>query len=384
MKAGPLALVVVFATGLVLALLAAPQRYAVEGISMGPGLLPGDILTTARFPAASGLRQPSRFDRWIIRLPDGSTGVKRIVGLPGETIAITGGDLTVDHERVLKGPRELAAIGSLVEQEGRVLEAFDATKFIAATTVVRDDAMFAPHEASRLLLPVCDAGLAGMVNVLTPPAAPGQLMRARAGPLAVCWRLRSAGRYAVVFGRLDGQAVAVAWRVPSDGFGLPIGRSCLPPGAPAEWQVTRPWPEASGEAQAAELELTVGGESTVGSGREATAVIERVVRWRDVLYRPAADGETCWQLDQAAVFVLGDFPSGSRDSRHFGPLPRAALRQPVCGWRQGRLLIDAESMPPEPADRWGSQGPRTPVETTETGVAAKPPHSLVSRHDTAL
>ena len=145
MKASPLALVVVFATGLVLALLAAPQRYAVEGISMGPGLLPGDILTTARFPAASGLRQPSRFDRWIIRLPDGSTGVKRIVGLPGETIAITGGDLTVDHERVLKGPRELAAIGSLVEQEGRVLEAFDATKFIAATTVVRDDAMFAPH-----------------------------------------------------------------------------------------------------------------------------------------------------------------------------------------------------------------------------------------------
>jgi type IV secretory pathway protease TraF len=70
--------------------------------------------------------------------------------------------------------------------------------------------------------------------------------------------------------------------------------------------------------------------AVTGSG-EPPAVIERVRRWRDVLLRTAADGVAGWSLATDEVFMLGDFPSGSRDCRHFGPLDRPALRQRVGG-----------------------------------------------------
>jgi hypothetical protein len=42
--------------------------------------------------------------------------------------------------------------------------------------------------------------------------------------------------------------------------------------------------------------------------------------------RPAADGVASWQLDADSWLVLGDFPTGSIDSRRWGPLPTAAFR----------------------------------------------------------
>jgi aryl-alcohol dehydrogenase-like predicted oxidoreductase len=39
-----------------------------------------------------------------------------------------------------------------------------------------------------------------------------------------------------------------------------------------------------------------------------------------------ADNIAAWTLSAGEVFAAGDFPSGSRDSRHFGPLPLTALR----------------------------------------------------------
>jgi type IV secretory pathway protease TraF len=34
-------------------------------------------------------------------------------------------------------------------------------------------------------------------------------------------------------------------------------------------------------------------------------------------------------MGSGEVFVVGDFPAGSRDSRHWGPLPTAALRHRI-------------------------------------------------------
>jgi hypothetical protein len=59
---------------------------------------------------------------------------------------------------------------------------------------------------------------------------------------------------------------------------------------------------------------------------EAETLIERVTVWRDILHRPAADGVVEWRVGSDAFFVFGDFPSGSRDSRHWGPLGRGMLR----------------------------------------------------------
>jgi hypothetical protein len=315
-----LVFVVATAAALAFGLFAAPRRYVVDGVSMGPGLLPGDVVATGWLPALERWRPPARFDRWIVTLPDGSTGLKRVVGLPGETIALDEGDLVVDRQRILKGPRLLAETGSPLDMVGP-----GGSSWAQAPAVVLDDAPFAPGEVSRLLLPVHDVGFAAEMSVAATAVEAGPVRaRATAGPLAVGWRFRAAGRYAVVAGRLDGHAVAAAWPI-AEGAGLHVlGRRCLPAAAPDGWDVGAPWPmasDASGDQRSPSLALDV---ANVGG---PPATIERVTLWRDVLLRPAADGVARWSVAADDVFLLGDFPSGSRDSRHFGSLPLTALRQ---------------------------------------------------------
>ena len=319
-----IAFVVAVAAALTLGLVAAPLRYVVDGVSMGPGLLPGDVVATGWLPGLDRWRPPERFERWIVTLPDGSTGLKRVIGLPGETIKLLEGDLVADGRTVLKGPRLLAETGS----EGAAADERGGV-WSAAPAVVLDDAPFAPGEVSRLLLPVRDGGFAAEVVVSAAATRAGEVRaRATAGPLTVVWRLRAAGRYAVVAGRLDGHAVAAAWPIVARDTGATLDRHCLPAAAPDSWDVVRPWPAATaaaGDERSPALTLAV-----TGSG-EPPAVIERVRRWRDVLLRTAADGVAGWSLATDEVFMLGDFPSGSRDCRHFGPLDRPALRQRVGG-----------------------------------------------------
>lgn len=312
------ALLVAVAAALAFGLFAVPRRYVVDGVSMGPGLLPDDVVRSGWLPAFDHRRPPARFDRWIVTLPDGSTGLKRVVGLPGETISLAAGDLVVGDERILKGPRLLAEIGSQLGSAG-----VGGGSWATEPTLVLDDAPFAPGEVSRLMLPVRDAGFAAQVTI----GGRGPVrVRATAGPLTVTWRLHAAGRYAVVAGRLDSHAVAAAWPLAAGDSAAAPGRHCLPAAAPPAWDVARPWPVETDPAEAAvspALALDVLG------GGDSPAVIDQVATWRDVHLRPAADGVTTWSLAAAEVpqvFVLGDFPSGSRDSRHFGPLDRADLR----------------------------------------------------------
>lgn len=313
--------VVAIAAAVVGGLVAAPRRYQVDGVSMGPGLLPGDIVATGWLPVADGWRPPERFDRWIVTLPDGTTGLKRVVGLAGEEVAFVGGDLAIDGGAVLKGPRLLATLGSVVELPLPQPAGGSAWSLPPATLL--DDAPFATGEVSRLLLPVRDAGFAAEIAVPVGGDAAG--IRASAGPLAVTWRLNGPGRYAVAAGRLDGQAVAAAWPLPAGPRVGQATRSCLPPLPPAAWDVVRPWPGGEGRPPE-DAERSPSLALAVFAPGSMPAVITRVAVWRDILLRPAADGITAWVLGAREVFVLGDFPSGSRDSRHFGPLSVAALR----------------------------------------------------------
>lgn len=315
-----LVLVVATAAAMAFGLFAAPRRYVVDGVSMGPGLLPGDVVASGWLPEFDRWRPPLRFDRWIVTLPDGSTGLKRVVGLTGETIGLVDGDLVVGRQTVLKGPRLVAGISAEVE----VVDP-SASSWAQAPAVILDDAPFAPGEVSRLLLPVHDVGFSAEVSVAATAVEAGPVRaRATAGPLAVGWRFRAAGRYAVVAGRLDGHAVAAAWPI-AEGAGLHVlGRRCIPAAAPDRWDVARPWPvasDAAGDERSPSLTLDV------ANGGGPPAAIERVTIWRDVLLRPAADGVARWSLADDELFLLGDFPSGSRDCRQFGPLPLTALRQ---------------------------------------------------------
>jgi type IV secretory pathway protease TraF len=327
-------IVVAIAAALVGGLVLAPRRYEVDGVSMGPGLLPGDVVATGWLPDLDRRGAPRRFDRWIVRLPDGSTGLKRIAGLPGEEVAFVTGDLEINGTRVLKGPRQLAELGSTVELGRRdSAEAGTTAHWSRPAALVLDDAPFATAEVSRLLLPVQDVGVAAFVHV---PAGRPSRVRAEAGPLAVTWKLAAPGRYGVAAGRLDGHAVAVAWPLPTGADEHETTRTCLPVGAPDRWDVVRPWPgtdalatDGRDDDRCPSLAIAVGAAAD-------SAVIDRVSVWRDILYRPAADGVARWRLGSDAFFLLGDFPSGSRDSRHFGSLWRAALR-----WR-----INPAGLPP--------------------------------------
>jgi type IV secretory pathway protease TraF len=294
-----------------------PLRYDVDGVSMAPGLAPGDRVMSGPFPLLDRLRRPERFDRWVLATADGEAAIKRVVGLPGEQVSIVAGDLAIDGTTVLKGPRLLAEVGTAVTAEP---PAATGSWSMAPREVLDDVAIDAGR--SVVLVPVRDVGFAAVVAVQDPT---GNAVRAWAtvGRTVVTWRLPT-GRSAIVVGRLDGHVVAVAWRLHGVTTDRP-GRSCLPPGPPDRWSAAMPWAEADPATdRSPPLALTI--EPAGG----ATSAIERVDLWRDVFHRPAADGVTEWTLAADAVFTLGDHPAASRDSRHWGPVSLAALRHRVA------------------------------------------------------
>lgn len=314
-----------------------PLRYEVEGLSMAPGLLPGDTVSTGWFPGLDRRRSPGRFERWIVEVPGGGEGVKRVAGLPGETVSIEGGDLAVAGTAVLAAPDTLAGRGTRLDDLPERAGTADAQGFdwrhVAAPGLVLDDAPFAPGER-RLLLPVHDVGLAAILEVQ--PAAAGPVaarIAVAVGPRMIRWRIGSAGRFGMAAGRLDGRLVGVVWPLPPDAAAW-TPQLCLPPDAPAAWDVASRWPqEPPAEAAVPETEdhaprLALGvapvGDFAEG-GATAQVVVVAVTRWRDVLLRPAADGVVAWRLGPDECLVLGDFSAGSRDSRHWGPLRREQL-----------------------------------------------------------
>ncbi len=307
-----------------LAAIARPRQFVVEGLSMGPGLLPGDRVTTGPCPLLDRWRNPERFERWIVAAPDGTPALKRVVGLPGEVVSIRGGDLTVDGRPIIAPPALLAETATCVvtECDPSALETTvdsGTWQWRLAAPEALDDAAFAPRER-RVLLPVRDIGLAAIVRLSASPAGAARLS-ARIDDRRIVWRIAVPGRYALVAGRLDAHLVGAAW--PLDSRSTPA-RGCLPPHGPAAWDVELAWP-ADGPPQTLAVEMS----PLDGAAR----CVERLALWRDRLLRPAADQVEEWRLDAGAFLVLGDFPAGSRDSRHWGPLDRGSLHYRIAGAR---------------------------------------------------
>lgn len=296
-----------------------PVRHEVVGWSMAGGLRPGDVVTPGWWSWRDRWRSPRRQERWVLAAPDGTVVVKRVVGLPGETVAISGGDLTIDGKVVLKPPALLAEMAAPVAGDGLTDRAGGWAWQMPPQIVLDDDT--SDHPAARLLLPVGDVGIAAVVRVADTAPSGGSRLRARVGDRVVTWRLTAPGRHAVVAGRLDGHLVAASW--PLAASAVPPVRSCLPPQCPHVWQVIIPWP---GDATGDEAPfLAIGSAGDASSHPE----LESVIPWRDVLYRPLATGVETWRLGPGEWFVLGDFPAASSDSRRWGAVPRDAFRHRV-------------------------------------------------------
>lgn len=293
--------------GAVLAVwLARPGRFVIDGLSMAPGLMPGDVVSTDWLPAADRLLAPARLDRWLVAAPDGSRAVKRIAGLPGEAVAIRDGDLVVDGTAVLKGP---AALADLAVPLVAVLDVRHGRAMLPDDEVL-DDVAFA-REVSRPLEAVRDVGLVAAIATGTAAA----WLRGTVDGARIQWRLPAAAAVRAITGRLDGHIVAVAWR-DRTGRSASDRRSGLPTRVPEAWAFVSACPADRVEGGRPQCSLTVEGD----------ARIDRASGWRDVHLRPAADGVATWQLDDDSYLVLGDFPTGSIDSRQWGPLPAAAFR----------------------------------------------------------
>jgi type IV secretory pathway protease TraF len=316
-----------------IAALAPPRQYEVDGLSMAPGLRARDVVTTSWFPSLDRLRQPRRHERWILTSPDGSPAIKRVVGLPGETISIRGGDLTIGGQTVLTPPSLLAELASAVPEAALVQTEEAAAHGVWQRSLslldVFDDADFAPEER-RMLLPVRDVGLAAVIHLRGLPSEDLTVrVLVRVGDVVLPWRIKTSGRYAVVAGRLDGRLVGGAWPITADAVWPANARHALPPQAPAAWDVAQPWLDRyPSDAESGSLALSIGFTANGLPMHRAAAdgMLERLVVWRDIFHRPTADGVVEWRLESNAFFVLGDFPSGSRDSRHWGPLSRRMLR----------------------------------------------------------
>jgi len=296
------------------AALASPRRLGVAGLSMLPGLAPGDVVCVGWREWLASFAAPRRHARWLVRAPDGGLAVKRIAALPGERAAIVDGDLAIDGLRVLTPPPVLAEVASPVVAD-RFARGADTLELSAAGPVY-DDCPQADG-VRRWLWPVHDGGAWGVIEGGDGAAA--WWIAIELAGRRVTWRLRHAGAVAVVGGRLDGRFVAVAWPV-AEPWGRPAGGCpAWPDGIPAAWPVDEPWDDRTGRGAFV---------ATIAAG-PAPARIAAGGLWRDILHRPPASGRADWSVGAGRVWLLGDFPAGSRDGRTWGPLETSRLVAPV-------------------------------------------------------
>lgn len=72
--------------------------------AMAPSLLPGDTVWVFKLPYTFGVRIPERGEVLLFEQADGETAVKRVLGLPGETVEVVERTVRIDGEAL---PRKL-------------------------------------------------------------------------------------------------------------------------------------------------------------------------------------------------------------------------------------------------------------------------------------
>ena len=82
-------------------------QVTVSGNSMSPLLNADDVVLVNQL--SYDLGKPDRFDVVVFRREDGKANIKRIIGLPGETVQIRGGQVYINGE-VLPDERELGTV----------------------------------------------------------------------------------------------------------------------------------------------------------------------------------------------------------------------------------------------------------------------------------
>ena len=147
--------------------------------------------------------------------------------------------------------------------------------------------------------------------------------------------MRRQGQLAVIAGRLDGQFVIAAWPIPRERQAEEIYdnhnkyvRSELPESWSARLNVPNKKNLAHSVPAIAVGIKSLGGQGKLLADEPCIVKAEAVSVWRDI-YWLSTPNKTEWNVPEDHIFVLGDCPAASRDSRQWGCLPCDAIQGPV-------------------------------------------------------
>jgi len=306
-----------------------------ESISMAPALFPanegGDAWVLVDL-LSDRFSNPGRGEVWIFRRPrQPGTIVKRVMGLPGERLAIRGGDLFVDGRRLVKERPFLDRVkvplfsrGDFAETpEGLLMPDWLRTQFRAPSGELepryRRGAPLGRAAPCRDIVARARVRLGGRGGTVTflletehEEREPVATVVAGAARTTVALRGRLVER--PLPGLPAGRAVEVWFTNADRTFRLEIA---------GEEVLRAPAPDAA----------TIRLRAVVQD-----ATLETLEVARDLVHDVAAADRT-WHLGPHRYFVLGDNTAKSTDSRHYGPVHRADLYGRVWGvaWPPGRM-----------------------------------------------
>ncbi len=321
------------------------QPVRVVGPSMLPSLKEGELRLTRPLWAAP----PERHDLVVFREPDSEqVAVKRIAGLPGERVRLLDGDLFIDGARFQRAVNGADSLVPLVDAAGEEI----AAQFnVGARSQAQSGFL---HDSGRAFLrsvpldgylldgqliegqrPASDLGLAAEFELLEP------------GSLFELLVVEGDATFSLSLGEgrcslWEGDQLLESAEVP---FDLRSGRlflgkvdqllyACLdgqPLFEPVPFTTIDP-PDLVGGAPGPPFEQ---------AGFGGHQVLLRRIRVGRDLYRDPSGTYACsreLQLTEDQYFLLGDNPEASRDSRHYGPVPRERLLGVVQArlWSPGR------------------------------------------------
>ena len=78
------------------------QETIVQGSSMKPTFQNGDKLLLSKISYT--ITKPKRYDVVVFTTPENELFIKRVIGLPGETVAISGGSIYINNKQLLDDP----------------------------------------------------------------------------------------------------------------------------------------------------------------------------------------------------------------------------------------------------------------------------------------
>lgn len=347
-------LVVVLAFGFAAWFLSAygKARMKVVGFSMAPGVRQGDQVEYSQ-----GQGPPHRYERVVCQLVGGQPVLKRLMGLGGEHLCCREGELFIDGVWQRKNIKQLASLGIpfigdasglphektgwfpdkggwcwlpdlSISRDWLIVDQSELPHdyTIDSAPLLYDDSPWLPIEKRRLER-VSDAGLAVVIK-LDAKGHQAVEICLQIGKKAARVLVQGCGYLACVAGQLDGRIVTTAWPVggtPTANARLKdwlsgTNRSVVPPDSPDEWNVVESLPPDEPLFPMA-ISAQIPGSQSGHTQKNTHLSIARLVCWRDIQWLPHPNGQHSWTIPEAHIFLLGDCPAASKDSRHWGPLP---------------------------------------------------------------